>query len=67
MCLYLFIMCSYCPPDHLLSSDPAHHVLPRGVQGGVDVPRGDLHAPGERGLQDLPRPGRVGGDEKISR
>ena len=37
-------------------SDPAHDVLPRGVQGGVDVPGGDLHAPREHRLQDLPRP-----------
>lgn len=34
-------------------SDPAHDVLPRGVQGGVDVSRGDLHAPREHRLQDL--------------
>ena len=37
-------------------SDPAHDVLPRGVQGGVDVTGGDLHAPREHRLQDLPWP-----------
>ena len=39
---------------NIIISDPAHNVLPRGVQGGVDVSWGDLHAPREHRLQDLP-------------
>ena len=47
--------------------DPAHDVLPRGVQGGVDVTGGDLHAPREHRLQDLPGAGRDCRDQEICR
>ena len=50
-----------------LSPDPTYHVLPWGVQGGVDVPRGDLHAPGEHNLQDIPGPRRDCRDQEICR
>lgn len=52
---------------NLIISDPAHNVLPWGVQGGVDVPRGDLHAPREHRLKDLSGPSGDSRDEEVCR
>ena len=68
-----FCPTQYCPnrifprTQYFTFIDPAQNVLPRGVQGGVDVPRGDLHAPGEHNLQDIPGPRRDCRDQEICR